>query len=275
MAFRHHGGHRLLRYHPLPFFCLLRLPSAYRSGRPSLYDPLHISAEKRQNVWVSHQELIRDVPLLTRLAEADLRALAVHGKVRRFPAGAVIFQEGDPGDSLHVVVEGNVRIAVLAGSGGEATVAMLGPGEFVGDLALLDGRPRSATAIASQPTKTLVVRRNDFRRWLAQRPLAALALLEALSLRVRRTDEALADIAFLGLPQRLAKRLLILAGARPAGGRLRVTQSELGSMLGVSRESVNKQLNRFAREGWIAIGRGSVTLLDVDALHDEAARGPG
>jgi CRP-like cAMP-binding protein len=228
---------------------------------------------------VTHRELIRDVPLLTRLAEEDLRALAAHGKVQRHPAGAVIFQEGDPGDSLHIVIEGDVRIAVLSGSGEEATVAMLGPGEFVGDLALLDGRPRSATAIASRPTKTLVVTRDDFTRWLGQRPRAALVLLEALSLRVRRTDEALADLAFLGLPQRLAKRLLILAGGRSGGDvsgvRLRVTQSELGSMLGVSRESVNKQLNRFARQGWIALGRGSVTLNDIEALHDEAARSIG
>jgi CRP-like cAMP-binding protein len=228
---------------------------------------------------VTHRELIRDVPLLTRLAEEDLRALAARGKVQRHPAGAVIFQEGDPGDSLHIVIEGDVRIAVLSGSGEEATVAMLGPGEFVGDLALLDGRPRSATAIASRPTKTLVVTRDDFARWLGQRPRAALALLEALSLRVRRTDEALADLAFLGLPQRLAKRLLMLASGRSGGAapgvRLRVTQSELGSMLGVSRESVNKQLNRFARQGWIALGRGSVTLHDIEALHDEAARSIG
>lgn len=221
------------------------------------------------------EDLIRDVPLLARLPEAELRALASRGRVRTYPGGALIFREGDPGDSLHIVIEGGVRIAVLSASGEEATVALLGPGECVGDLALLDGRPRSASAIAAQPTKTLVVTREDFRQWLSERPRAALALLEALSLRLRRTDEALTDLAFLDLAQRLAKRLLDLATAHPEvrakgvaeGIRLRVTQSELASMLGVSRESVNKQLNQFARRGWIALGRGSVTLRDAEALR--------
>jgi CRP/FNR family transcriptional regulator/CRP/FNR family cyclic AMP-dependent transcriptional regulator len=223
-----------------------------------------------------HEDLIRDVPLLARLPAEDLRALASRGYVRRYGAGALIFREGAPGNSLHIVIEGSVRVALHSATGEEATVALLGPGEFLGDLALLDGRPRSASGIASQRTKTLVVTRRDFTEWLSGRPSAALALLEALSLRVRRTDEALTDLAFLDLPQRLAKRLLNLASAHPeiqAGGeastrvRLRVTQSELASMLGVSRESVNKQLNSFAREGWIELGRGSVTLTDREALR--------
>jgi CRP-like cAMP-binding protein len=221
-----------------------------------------------------NEELIRDVPLLARLPQADLRALAARGRVRTYRAGVMIFREGAPGDSLHIIIEGNVRVAVLSLSGEEATVATLGPGEFLGDLALLDGRPRSASAIASQATKTLVVRREDFRRWLADRPSAALVLLEALSLRVRRTDEALADIAFLDLPRRLAKRILALErdqravrAAATEVRRVRITQSEMASMLGVSRESVNKQLNVFARQGWIKLGRGSITLLDAEALR--------
>jgi CRP-like cAMP-binding protein len=174
-----------------------------------------------------------------------------------------------------MVIEGQVRIAVLSAVGEEVTVTYLGPGECVGDLALLDGRPRSASAIASQTTKTLVVTRSDFRRWLRERPQAAFALLETLSLRVRRTDEALADLALLDLPSRLAKRLLSLAtthqpsrAAAPA--KLRITQAEMASMLGVSRESVNKQLNAFAREGWVALGRGSVTIENAQALRDLA-----
>ncbi|MEX1254259.1 MAG: Crp/Fnr family transcriptional regulator [Dehalococcoidia bacterium] len=222
-----------------------------------------------------HQDLIRDVPLLARLPEADLSALASRGRVRSYRSGDLIFREGEPGDSLHMVVEGQVRIVVLSPLGEEVTVTYLGQGECVGDLALLDGRPRSASAIASQATKTLVVTRGDFRRWLRERPQAAFALLETLSLRVRRTDEALADLALLDLPSRLAKRLLSLSGARqPAKGgspaKLRITQAEMASMMGVSRESVNKQLNAFAREGWVSLGRGSVTVTDAKALRDLA-----
>jgi CRP/FNR family transcriptional regulator len=213
--------------------------------------------------------LFRDIPLLARLTAADLRALASHGRARRYPSGATIFREGDRGDSLHVVIEGSVRITVISSKGAEATVALLGPGEFVGDLALLDGRPRSANAIAAEPTRTLVVTRDDFRRWLSERPKAALALLEALSLRVRRTDEVLADLTFLDLPRRLAKRLAALAGERQGehSVKLRITQAELASMLGVSRESVNKQLNDFERRRWVSLGRGSITVLDDEALR--------
>lgn len=221
------------------------------------------------------EELIRDVPLLARLPEAEVRALASKGQVHEHRSGELIFQEGDPGDSLHIVIDGAVRIVVLSSAGEEATVALLGPGECVGDLALLDGRPRSASAVAAQATKTLVVTRDAFRRWLGERPAAALALLETLSLRVRRTDEVLTDLAFLDLPHRLTKRLLELAAAHPdtrrgsvpGQPRVRITQAELASMLGVSRESVNKQLNDFARRGWLKLGRGSVTILDSEALR--------
>lgn len=220
----------------------------------------------------THQELIRDVPLLARLPEEELRALASKGHVHNYRSGAAIFHEGDPGDALHIVIEGGVRIVVASRKGEEATVALLGPGECVGDLALLDGKPRSASAIASGRTKTLVVRRDDFTQWLAERPKAMFALLETLSLRVRRTDEALADFAFLDLNQRLAKRLLDLAivqqdGRDLSGAQIGITQAELASMLGVSRESVNKQLNQFARDGWIALRRGVITLKRPDSLR--------
>ncbi len=214
--------------------------------------------------------LFRDIPLLAKLTGPDLRDLASRGKVRRYAGGTTIFREGDRGDSLHVVMDGNVRVTVVSPRGEEATVALLGPGEFVGDLALLDGLPRSANAVATEATKTLVVTREDFRRWLAERPKASLSLLEALSLRVRRTDEVLADLTFLDLPRRLAKRLAALASDRAASGRpakLRITQAELASMLGVSRESVNKQLNEFERSGWVRLGRGSVTVLDEVSLR--------
>lgn len=218
-----------------------------------------------------HEELIRDVPLLARLPGDDLSALASSGRVRSYASGALIFSEGGPGDSLHIVIEGAIRVVLLSPSGEEATVAILGPGEFVGHLALLDGRPRSASAIAHGATKTLIVRRDDFLRWLAERPGAAMALLETMSLLLRRADEVLADMAFLELPQRLAKRLLDLVAAQADttedSQRLRITQAELATILGVSRESVNRQLNEFSKRGWITLGRGSVTLADSDALR--------
>lgn len=214
---------------------------------------------------------IRDVPLLARLLDEDLSSLAARGKARRYAAGAAIFHEGEPGDALYVVVDGRVRISRTSGSGAEATLALVGQGDCFGEFALLDSRPRSATATAMQVTRTFVVARDDFREWIRQRPDASLALLETLSLRLRRTDEVVTDLMFLDLPHRLAKQLLSLASSLvdPVAGRrqrLQVTQGELASMLGVSRESVNKQLNLFSREGWITISRGAVTLDDPHAL---------
>lgn len=220
----------------------------------------------------SHEKLIRNVPLLARLSSEDVRSLAQRGRVRNYSSGAVLFFQGEPGDALHVVVEGRIRVAVVSNTGEEATVAYVGPGDCFGEFSVFDGRPRSATGIAAEKTKTFVVTRDSFVEWLAERPPAALALLETLSLRLRRADENLADLAFLDLPHRLAKQLLALSaehGERTNGGepRLRVTQGELASMLAVSRESVNKQLNYFQREGWIALGRGWVRVLDSEALR--------
>jgi CRP-like cAMP-binding protein len=217
----------------------------------------------------SNDAFIRGVPLLARLSDDDLEALASRGRKRRFAAGAVIFHEGDSGDGLYVLVEGRVRLTMLSGAGGEAIVAVLGPGECLGEMALFDGKPRSTTATAAEATTTFFVSRADFVAWVSERPAAALALLETLSLRLRRANENMTDMVFLDLAQRLAKELVRLAAAEGTqrGARIQVTQAELASMLGVSRESVNKQLNQFAREGWITLGRGAVTVLNPGALR--------
>lgn len=220
----------------------------------------------------SNDVYIKDLPLLARLPDDDLKALAARGRVRRFAAGSTIFNEGDAGDALYVVVEGRVRMSRISGAGGEATLALMGPGDCFGDLALFDGRPRSATATAQTTTRTFVVSRDDFSNWVKERPAASLALLETLSLRIRRTNETVTDLVFLDLPHRLAKHLLTLAASMTDGDtrrkpRLQITQGELASMLGVSRESVNKQLNQFARDGWITLSRGAVTIDNAEALR--------
>lgn len=217
-------------------------------------------------------EQLRHVPLLARLPTDDVRSLANRGRLRRFKPGDAIVREGEPGDGLFVILEGAARIVVSSPTGDEATVAHLGPGECIGEFAVLDGLPRSATAIATAPSSAVSVSRDDFRAWLAERPTAAFALLEELSLRLRRANQGLADQLFLGLSQRLARRLVMLAAtqgvpATSGGARIRITQAELASMLGVTRESVNKELQAFAARGWLRTSRGAVTVLDSNALN--------
>lgn len=217
-----------------------------------------------------NEKLIRDLPLLTRLSEADIKPLAALGRVRDYGAGETIFHQGEAGDALHVVVTGRVRVSIISSAGDETTVALVGAGDCVGELSLLDGRPRSATATASGPTRTFVVTRDAFTSWLKDRPTASIALLETLSLRLRRTDEALADLTFLDVSHRLARQLVRMAthaGADRKEVRITVTQSDLASMLGVSRESVNKQLNAFARQGWVQLARGAIILRDLRSLQ--------
>ena len=221
-----------------------------------------------------HEQVLVELPLLAKLPHDDLRSLASIARVQNFRTGAVIFRQGEPGDSLHAIVEGSVRIDVVSPSGAETMMSLMGPGECFGELAILDGRPRSANATAVQPTKTLVVTRADFIHWLADKPRSALLLLETMSLRLRSTNEAFVDLAFFDLSHRLARRILRLAEPRDAtgmlrhGARLTITQSGLASMLGVSRESVNKQLGHFAERGWIELGRGYIEVKDQESMRD-------
>lgn len=220
-------------------------------------------------------KLIRGLPLMARLANEDLQALASTGTRRGFRANEFLFRQGDEGDSIYVVVTGRLRVSYTSPNGDESTVAMMGPGEACGDLSLLDGRPRSAAALATEATETLVISRQVFLSWIATRPKAALALLETLSLLVRRKDIALAELAFVDLSHRLAKCLVNLlddAKSTASGvAKLKVTQSELAAMLGVTRESVNKELNAFVDRGWVALSRGSVSVQDATALEAHSA----
>ena len=195
------------------------------------------------------------VPIFAHLTAAELAALDAELRPRRYAAGAVIFQRGDAGDALYVVVAGEVAIVLSTPDGKELTLALLGPGDAFGELALLDGAPRSADAVARTAARLLLLSRAAALRRLAARPEAALSAMAALSRLVRRTNRLVYDLAFLEVRARLARVLWEQAEARgePGPGGLvalpRLTQSELAALTGVTRESVNKWLGRFAKLG--------------------------
>ena len=189
---------------------------------------------------------------------------------RVYEPGAIIFMRGDPGDSLCGVVNGRVRISVSRRGGKEVFLNIMVPGETFGEIALLDGEPRTATATAIVRTELFMIPRKQFLQLLGTEPPLATHLIQLLCRRVRWTAQLTEDSALLSVPARVAKRLLSLArlhGRQTANGtKLNISQEELAQFLGLSRQIVNQHLRGWKAKGWILGGRGNVTIVDLPAL---------
>ncbi len=211
-------------------------------------------------------------------AHAD--ALAdVAGRLRRrsFRRNEVIFHQGDPGDSLHVVNAGSVKILLPSSEGEEAIIATLRPGDFFGELSLLDGAPRSATAVALEPAETLELPRKAFMELLDNDTGLRDALLAGLAHELRRVTGQVEELHFLDLAGRLAMRLSRLArDADHTSDEVHLdwpyTQSDLASMIGGTRQSVNKLLSELVDRGLVRIERDTLVIPSVEALARQADR---
>lgn len=218
-------------------------------------------------------DLLRRVPFLAALPAEDLEWLGRRVMRRRLARGELVFQKDEPGHAAYIIERGSVRIYVPTAQGNDLTLAVLGPGDFFGDLSLLDGGPRSASAAALSETSVLTIERRDFVALLRSRPEAAMAVLAVVARRLRETDEMASDLASLDAGTRLAKKLLELAevyGVEHDGGvllDLPVTQEELANMIGVTRESVNRCLAMFRRRGLIKREGRRLVLRDLGALR--------
>lgn len=190
-----------------------------------------------------------------------LRSLA---RVRRVARGATIFSKGDPGTSLFAVASGIVRVTALSPQGKNAVFNLIHEGEIFGEIALLDGKPRTADAVAFSDCSLLVIERRDFMPLLRDHPELTLRLLEVLCSRLRRTTEQVEDILFLDLKSRLVKTLLRLAETE--GGEITISQDHLSQMVGMSREMINKQLQVWVKWGWISLARRRIKILDPESL---------
>ena len=222
--------------------------------------------------------MLRRCALFAHVPEDGLRAIAGQMRRRRFRRNEVIFHQGDLGDSLQVVASGAVKIVLPSPEGEEAIIASLHPGEFFGELALLDSSPRSTTATALEATETLTLPRERFLELLREDPRLVQALLHALAEDLRRLTGHVEELHFLDLAGRLAMRLVRLAGeASPmARGEVRLdwpyTQSDLASMIGGTRQSVNRLLTGLVNEGLLRIERDTLVIVDVERLAREAER---
>jgi CRP/FNR family transcriptional regulator, cyclic AMP receptor protein len=219
-------------------------------------------------------EALRSCGLFGAADEAAIEMLVRVLRVRRFRKGETIFHQGDPGDALFVVDTGSVKVVLPSDEGAEpAIVAILGPGEFFGELAILDGAPHSATIVAVEPTETLVLHRDAFLSLIDSDAGLRRALLASLAAEIRRLTGHVEDLHFLDLPGRLASRILRLAessGTKAPDGTVRIawpyTQSELAGMIGGSRQSVNRLLADLADQGLVHLDREQLVILDADRL---------
>jgi CRP-like cAMP-binding protein len=215
--------------------------------------------------------LIERNSLFRGLPHKTIDRVAALATRRSYEENTIIFMRGDPGDSLCGVVTGRVRISASRAGGKEVFLNIMEPGDAFGEIALLDGSPRTATATALARTELMILQRDAFFALLRTEPQLAEHLIQLLCKRVRWTAEQMEDSALLTVPAKLAKRLLSLASVHgretPDGARLAISQEELAQFLGLSRQIVNQHLQAWRAKGWISLGRGSVTLANPRALQ--------
>jgi CRP/FNR family cyclic AMP-dependent transcriptional regulator len=224
-------------------------------------------------------ESLRHCSLFAHADAATLETVARTLRRRRFKRNGVIFHQGDPGDSLFIVETGRVKVVVLSAEGAEdAIIATLGPGMFFGELALLDGAARSASAIAVEPSETLVLDRDSFDRLMDTEPRFRRAILAALAIELRRLTGHVEELQFLDLLGRLAMRIVRMAEESAPGTRRDVrlswpfNQSELAGMIGGARQSINRLLQGLIEEGLIRFDGDVLVIPDLDALMWTASR---
>lgn len=222
--------------------------------------------------------LLRETEVFAGIDEPTARELAQRMVRRSFRRGEALFHQGDPGDSLYVLVEGSVAVVLSSENGDRMVLTTLAPPDVLGEIALLDGGPRSASAEAVEDTVTLVLSRAAFLELLREHPPFTEQLLRTLGALVRRLSEQASDFVFLDLPGRVAKAVLRLAEDvdRVLDGvpvEVVVTQQRLGEMVGGSRQSVNQILHTFAARGIIELHGRRVLICRPDALRRRAGLG--
>jgi CRP-like cAMP-binding protein len=217
--------------------------------------------------------LLRGVSIFRDLPETELSELGRHLVPRRAERDEVIVTHQQQGDSLFIIAAGKVKVSLSGEKGREIILSILGPGDFFGEMSLLDGEPRSASVIALAPTQLYILSRDNFCDYLRRSPATALNILAEMSRRLRHADQVIGNLALLDVYGRVAHVLLELArkeGTQREDGILienRPTQAELAAMVGTSRETVSRALNDFARQGYLTMSGRRILLKRSFALE--------
>jgi CRP-like cAMP-binding protein len=205
------------------------------------------------------RELIRTVPIFSDLAQHDLENLARLATRRRYPKDGVVFFENEEGDWLFMVAQGRIKVTILGDDGREIILSVLGPGDFFGEMALVDNEPRSATAIAAEDTELLCLSRADFEGAVGANPLMMMGLIRVLTSRLRHANHQISTLALLDVYGRVARVIVEMAredGRRLKDGRIafhRPTHQEIANRIGTTRETVTRTLKDIQRQGLIRI----------------------
>ncbi|WP_068318651.1 Crp/Fnr family transcriptional regulator [Polycladidibacter hongkongensis] len=222
-------------------------------------------------------EVLKQSFSLSSLDQIQAQALAAKAQELTLKAGTTLFEAGDPGNGCYAVLEGSLKVSVVSVDGSEQLLAVLGPQSLVGELALLDGRDRSATVTALKPTRLAFISKHNFYAFADANPQVYRDMLAIVSSRLRNANDALAARSFLPLPGRVAQTLLQLAdtfGMTVDNGKLlihyKISQSEIANMAGGARENVSRILNAWKREGVVSRLSGYYCLERPEVLRAAA-----
>jgi CRP/FNR family transcriptional regulator, cyclic AMP receptor protein len=224
---------------------------------------------------VDDRELLRTVPIFSELTDADITSLTRLASRRQYPKETVVFFENEEGDFFFMIVTGRIKVTILGDDGREVILSILGPGDFFGEMALLDNEPRSATAIAVEDTELLSLHRHDFQSVLADNRSIMSALIKILTSRIRKANHQISTLALLDVYGRVARVIVDMAreeGRRLKDGRIafrRATHQEIANRIGTTRETVTRMLKDLERQGMIHVeGREIVVQPDFEKVFD-------
>jgi CRP-like cAMP-binding protein len=222
---------------------------------------------------MDRRALLSRVPIFASLGEREMDALLAITATRRLGAKETLFRKGDPASQLYGVLSGRLKVMAAGKDGKELVFDVMAPGDVIGEIALMDPGPRSASVVALERSELLTLHRRELFPFLERHPKLALQLAGVLARRVRRLSTYAEDSVFLPLPARMAKTLLALAASYGEGAAagapvdIPLAQQDLADMVGTTRESVNKQLRAWEAEGLVGLKRARVIVLDRGALE--------
>lgn len=240
------------------------------------YELVHTRTHMPAKMLEKHQALLGSIPLFAALSAEQLSKVAALAQVRSYASREVVVNQGEPARALFAIVRGRLKVASCGPDGRDTVLGIMAEGEVFGEVALLDGGMRSATCTAIEPCELLAIERAEFMELLQKSPEIAVGLLHVLAGRLRRLSQRSEDAAFLDVPSRLARSLLDLATRfgeprrAPVSGifiALKLSQQELGDLVGATRESVNKHLSDWTRRGYVEMQGGRLIISDIENVR--------